>query len=36
VALYPYHKWFLRTLQDAPQKPDELMALVSMAASQRV
>ncbi len=27
-VLYPYHKWFLRTLQDAPQKPDHLMALI--------
>ncbi len=26
--LYPYHKWFLRKLQDAPQKPDDLMALI--------
>jgi hypothetical protein len=26
--LYPYHKWFLRRLQDAPQKPSELMALI--------
>jgi hypothetical protein len=26
--LYPYHKWFLRKLQDAPQKPDDLMTLI--------
>jgi hypothetical protein len=26
--LYPYHKWFLRTLQGAPQKPDDLMTLI--------
>ncbi len=26
--LYPYHKWFLRRLQDAPQKPDDLMQLI--------
>ncbi len=26
--LYPYHKWFLRTLQDAPQKPNDLLALI--------
>ncbi len=26
--LYPYHKWFLRTLQDVPQKPDNLMTLI--------
>ena len=26
--LYPYHKWFLRRLQDAPHKPAELMTLI--------
>jgi hypothetical protein len=26
--LYPYHKWFLRRLQDAPAKPDDLMGLI--------
>ena len=26
--LYPYHKWFLRRLQDAPQKPDDLLELI--------
>ncbi len=26
--LYPYHKWFLRRLQDAPQKPNDLMPLI--------
>ncbi len=26
--LYPYHKWFLRKLQDAPDKPPDLMALI--------
>ncbi len=26
--LYPYHKWFLRTLQDAPQKPNDLLGLI--------
>lgn len=26
--LYPYHKWFLRKLQDAPAKPDDLMTLI--------
>ena len=26
--LYPYHKWFLRRLQDAPLKPEGLMALI--------
>jgi len=29
-ALYPYHKWLLRALEDAPQKPDDFMA--SLAA----
>jgi hypothetical protein len=27
--LYPYHKWFLRRLQDAPQKPDGVMELIN-------
>ena len=31
--LYPYHKWFLRTLQDAPQQPDGFMALISQVLS---
>jgi hypothetical protein len=26
--LYPYHKWFLRRLQDAPQKPAGVMDLI--------
>ena len=26
--LYPYHKWFLRTLQDAPQQPNDLKTLI--------
>jgi hypothetical protein len=26
--LYPYHKWLLRSLQDAPEKPDNLMDLI--------
>jgi hypothetical protein len=26
--LYPYHKWFLRRLQDAPQQPAGLMVLI--------
>jgi hypothetical protein len=26
--LYPYHKWFLRRLQDAPEKPVEWMTLI--------
>jgi hypothetical protein len=32
--LYPYHKWFLRALQDAPQKPDNLMALIDQLLSE--
>jgi hypothetical protein len=32
--LYPYHKWFLRTLQDAPQKPDDLMALIDQLLNE--
>ena len=26
--LYPYHKWFLRVLEDAPDKPAELMPTI--------
>lgn len=26
--LYPYHKWFLRRVQDAPDKPADLMVLI--------
>jgi hypothetical protein len=26
--LYPYHKWFLRRLQDAPQKPDGVTGVI--------
>ncbi len=26
--LYPYHKWFLRRVQDAPQKPEGVMELI--------
>ena len=32
--LYPYHKWFLRRLQDAPAKPDELMALIDQLLNE--
>ena len=32
--LYPYHKWFLRTLQDVPQKPAELMALIDQLLNE--
>ena len=28
-VLYPYHKWLIRALQDAPDKPDEFMALLT-------
>ncbi|KAK3387404.1 hypothetical protein B0H63DRAFT_156887 [Podospora didyma] len=32
--LYPYHKWFLRVLQDVPDKPDELMACAEDLAAE--
>jgi len=32
--LYPYHKWFLRRLQDAPQKPSDLMALIDQLLNE--
>jgi hypothetical protein len=32
--LYPYHKWFLRRLQDAPQKPADLLALIELLLSE--
>ncbi len=32
--LYPYHKWFLRRLQDAPQKPDGLMTLIDQLLTE--
>ena len=32
--LYPYHKWFLRRLQDAPQKPADLMQLIDQLLSE--
>jgi len=28
--LYPYHKWFLRVLSDAPDKPEGLMELINI------
>lgn len=31
--LYPYHKWFLRVLDSAPQKPEGLMACIDDLAS---
>jgi hypothetical protein len=31
--VYPYHKWFLRRLQDAPQQPAELMTLIDQLLS---
>ncbi|MEY2935506.1 MAG: hypothetical protein RL033_6255 [Pseudomonadota bacterium] len=30
--LYPYHKWFLRVLEQAPQKPPELLPLMQELA----
>jgi hypothetical protein len=32
--LYPYHKWFLRRLQDAPQKPDGVMTLIEQLLNE--
>ena len=32
--LYPYHKWFLRTLQDAPHKPDDLMFVIDQLLNE--
>jgi hypothetical protein len=32
--LYPYHKWFLRRLQDAPEKPDQIMALIDQLLNE--
>jgi len=32
--LYPYHKWFLRALQDAPQKPADLMVLIDQLLNE--
>jgi hypothetical protein len=32
--MYPYHKWFLRRLQDAPQKPAGLMALIDQLLNE--
>jgi len=26
--LYPYHKWFMHALRDAPEKPDSFLALI--------
>lgn len=31
--LYPYHKWFLRVLADAPDKPAGLMELIEQATT---
>ncbi len=31
--LYPYHKWFLRRLQDAPHKPEDLMSVIDQLLS---
>ncbi len=32
--LYPYHKWFLRTLQDMPEKPADLLALIDQLLNE--
>jgi hypothetical protein len=32
--LYPYHKWFLRRLQDVPEKPVELMTLIDQLLNE--
>jgi hypothetical protein len=32
--LYPYHKWFLRRLQDVPEKPIALMALIDQLLNE--
>jgi predicted nucleotidyltransferase len=32
--LYPYHKWFLRVLADAPEKPLELLSLIDALTNQ--
>jgi hypothetical protein len=32
--LYPYHKWFLRRLQDAPEKPVELMRVIDQLLNE--
>ncbi|KAK1760245.1 nucleotidyltransferase domain-containing protein [Echria macrotheca] len=32
--LYPYHKWFLRVLQDAPEKPAGLMECIDELATE--
>jgi hypothetical protein len=32
--LYPYHKWFLRRLQDAPAKPEGVMELIDQLLSE--
>ena len=32
--LYPYHKWFLRRLQDAPEKPVEWMTLIDQLLNE--
>lgn len=31
--LYPYHKWFLRTLAEAPDKPAGLMPAITQLAA---
>ena len=33
--LYPYHKWFLKVLETAPEKPSDLMACIETLAASR-
>lgn len=33
--LFPYHKWFLRVLEEAPDKPADLLALIDDALATR-
>ncbi|MBI5568111.1 MAG: hypothetical protein HY870_24660, partial [Chloroflexi bacterium] len=32
--MYPYHKWFLRRLQEAPQQPADLMTLIDQLLNE--
>lgn len=33
--LYPFHKWFMKALEEAPEKPKDLMILIKKALSKR-
>jgi len=33
--LYPYHKWFMKALEEAPEKPKDLMVLVKKVLLER-